>query len=82
MQRSLNVEEQAVKDGLALASFGVDYKAVGKNAAKLTADVLRGQKISELTPLYPTPEDHHGVVNQKLAAEFGITIPANTEIVE
>lgn len=77
-----NVEEQAVKDGLALASFGVDYKAVGKNAGKLTADVLRGQKISELTPLYPTPEDHHGVVNQKLAAEFGITIPANTEIEE
>lgn len=77
-----NVEEQAVKDSLALASFGIDYKAVGKNAAKLTADVLRGQKISELTPLYPTSEDHHGVVNQKLAAEFGIAIPANTEIVE
>lgn len=78
----LNVEAQAVRDGLALASFGVDYKAVGKNAAKLTADVLRGQKISDLTPLYPTAEDHHGVVNQKLAAEFSITIPANTEIVD
>jgi putative ABC transport system substrate-binding protein len=77
-----NVEAQAVRDGLALASFGVDYTTVGRNAAKLTADVLRGQKISELTPLYPAPEDHHGLINKKLATELGITIPSNIEIVE
>ena len=77
-----NVEAQAVKDGLALASFGVDYTTVGRNAAKLTADVLRGQKISDLTPLYPKSEDHHGLINKKLAVELGITIPSNIEIVE
>lgn len=77
-----NAEAQAVKDGLALASFGLDYNTVGKNAAKLTANILRGQKISELTPLYPKPEDHHGLINKKLAVEFGITIPSNIAIVE
>lgn len=77
-----NVEEQAVKDGLALASFGVDYATVGKNAGKLAAMVLRGQKISSVTPLYPTAADHHGVINKKLAAEFGINIPLDIEIVE
>lgn len=77
-----NVEAQAVRDGLALASFGVDYTTVGRNAAKLTADVLRGQKISELTPLYPALRDHNGLINKKLATELGITIPSNIAIVE
>ncbi|CAK8162482.1 putative ABC transport system substrate-binding protein [Candidatus Xenohaliotis californiensis] len=77
-----NVEVQAVKNGLALASFGIDYTTVGRNAAKLAADVLRGQKISDMTPLYPTSEDHCGVINKKLAIKLGITIPPNIEIVE
>ncbi len=77
-----NAEERAVRDGLALASFGVVYTSVGGNAAKLTADVMRGRKISELTPLYPTLDDHRGLVNKKLALELGITIPSNITIVE
>jgi putative ABC transport system substrate-binding protein len=77
-----NVEATAVKDGLALASFGVDYKAVGRNAGKLVSAVLRGQKIIDLTPLYPVPEDHHVLINKKLATELGITIPSDIEIVE
>ncbi|MFO1256957.1 MAG: ABC transporter substrate-binding protein [Gammaproteobacteria bacterium] len=77
-----NVEAEAVKNGLALAIFGVDYATVGRNAGKLTAKVLRGEKMSDLTPLYPTSEDHHSVMNKKLAIELGITIPSNIEIVE
>lgn len=77
-----NFEVQAVKDELALASFGVDYTAVGRNAGKLAAAVLKGTKVSELTPLYLAAIDHHGVINKKLAEHFGIKIPLNIEIVE
>jgi putative ABC transport system substrate-binding protein len=77
-----NVQEQAVKDGLALASFGVNYIAVGQKAGKLASAVLRGEPISELTPSYPTAIDHHGVINKKLAIEFGVNIPSEIEIVE
>ncbi|BBH51960.1 ABC transporter substrate-binding protein [Fluviispira sanaruensis] len=77
-----NVEAQAVKDGLALASYGVDYTAVGRNAAKLTAEVMRGQNISDLNPFYPTAEEHHGVINKKLAIELGLSFPSNIEIIE
>ena len=76
-----NVESHAVRDGLALASFGVDYTTVGRNAAKLAAGVLRGQKISDLKPLYPNPKDHHGLINKKLAASLGIALPTNIETV-
>lgn len=77
-----NVEMQAVKDGLALASFGVDYAAVGRNAGKLAAAVLHQQNIIDLSPIYPTAAEHHGVINKKIAAEFGINIPSNIEVVE
>lgn len=77
-----NAEAQAVKDGLALASFGVDYVAVGRNAGKLATAVLHGQKINELEPLYPEIEDHHGVINKKLATEFSVNIPSGVEVVE
>jgi putative ABC transport system substrate-binding protein len=65
-----NAESQAVKDGLALASFGVNYRTVGKNAAKLTASILQGKAISTLHPIYPSTQDHHGMVNQRLTAYY------------
>jgi putative ABC transport system substrate-binding protein len=77
-----NVEDSAVRDGLALASFGLNYKAVGRNAGKLGAAILRGERVRDLVPLYPTTIDHYGVINKKLAQEFGVAIPQNVEIVE
>lgn len=77
-----NAESQAVRDGMALASFGVDYISVGRNAGILAAEVLRGRKISDLAPLYPKAEDHHGVIHKKLAEKFDVAIPVNVEIAE
>lgn len=77
-----NVEAQAVQDGLALASFGVNYEAVGRNAGKLVAALLNGKEICDLPPTYPSLEDHHGVINKKKAAAFGIKIPEHIEVVE
>jgi putative tryptophan/tyrosine transport system substrate-binding protein len=74
-----NVEAQAVQDGLALASFGVEYKAVGRNAAKLAAAFLNGEKIENLTPIYPTIFDHHGLINKKIATDLSLNIPLDVE---
>jgi putative ABC transport system substrate-binding protein len=70
-----NADEQAVKDGMVLASYGVDYKQVGVNTAKLVADILRQIPIEKIVPIYPGSNDHHGFINQKKAKEFGIEIP-------
>jgi putative tryptophan/tyrosine transport system substrate-binding protein len=77
-----NAESQAVRDGLALASYGVDYIAIGNNTAKLAAAILNGEDLSKLLPTYPTAAAHRGVVNQKIAKEFGAVVPAVVEIVE
>jgi putative ABC transport system substrate-binding protein len=74
-------EDQSVKNGLALASFGVSYKAVGKNTGVLVAKILNGTKIKDSPPVYPTAHDHKCFVNRKLAKRFGIKIPDNAEVV-
>jgi putative ABC transport system substrate-binding protein len=77
-----NAHEQAVYDGLALASFGVNYECVGRNAGKLAVKILNGAPIKDLPPLYLKIEDHKCFVNKKLAKKFGIEIPKNATVVE
>ena len=76
-----NVEPQAVKDGLVMASFGVDYFAVGQKTGQMLANYLKGQPLSNQLPSYPTAKDHHAVINVKIAESFGAYIPANSELV-
>ncbi|MDR3187001.1 MAG: ABC transporter substrate-binding protein [Holosporaceae bacterium] len=75
-------EDQSVRDGLALASFGVSYESVGKNAGKLVAKLLKGALIKDLAPIFPKIEDHKCYINKKLAKKFGIRIPKGAIIVE
>jgi putative tryptophan/tyrosine transport system substrate-binding protein len=71
----INADDRAVKDGMVLASFGVDYIKVGNNTGKLVAKILNGADVSTLVPLYPKPKDHRGFINRKKAKEAGISIP-------
>jgi ABC-type uncharacterized transport system substrate-binding protein len=75
-------EDLAVRDGLALASFGVNTESVGRNAGKLVTKLLRGAAVKDLPPIFPKTEDHSCFVNRKLAEKFGIEIPENATVVE
>jgi putative ABC transport system substrate-binding protein len=77
-----NAEDQAVRDGLALASFGVNYESVGRNAGKLVAKLLKGASVNDLPPIFPKTEDHKCFVNKKLAKKFEIQIPKNAIVVK
>ena len=70
----LNVDEDAVKTNMALASFGVDYYRVGANAGKLVVSILKGVDIKDLDPVYPQELDHHGFISQKRAKEFDVEV--------
>lgn len=74
-----NVHEEAVKKGLALASFGVNYEKVGHNTGVLIGQLLQGQAIEQLQPSYPAIQDHHGYINAEQAKLFGIAIPHKDE---
>lgn len=68
----INADQDAVKRGQVLASFGVSYAHIGANAAELAAQILKGEKPSNLKPIHPQIEDHRGLINRKLADKRGI----------
>ncbi|GHT97162.1 ABC transporter substrate-binding protein [Alphaproteobacteria bacterium] len=77
-----DTEDQSVRNGLALASFGVNYESVGRNAGKLVAKLLKGADIKTVAPIYPTLQDHRCFVNKKLAEKFGVKINQKVTFVE
>ncbi|GHU13838.1 ABC transporter substrate-binding protein [Alphaproteobacteria bacterium] len=76
-----NSGDQAVRDGLVLASFGANYESVGRNAGKLVVKLLKGADIKTLAPIYPGSCDHQCFINKKLADRFQIKIPKGSAII-
>ncbi len=72
-----NVEEQAVLDGLALASYAVDYTQVGTNSAMLVSKILNNEAMEDLTPIFPSQQDHQLFISKKKAQSLNILIPNN-----
>lgn len=72
-----SVEPVAVQTGLVLASFGVDYKEIGKNTGKLVAAILNKQNVAELRPIYPDAQNHQAYISLKRANALGIILPKN-----
>lgn len=79
-----NVDAKAVKDGLVFASYGVNYRNVGRNAGKLVAQLLKGRAVNQLPPLYPSLDAYQGYINREVAKQLGIhllNIPKHTSVV-
>jgi putative ABC transport system substrate-binding protein len=78
----INMEDQLVRDGLALACYGVNYEAIGKNTGKIVAKLLKGENIASVTPTYPQLEEYQGFINKKQAEKYGANIVKDAIIVE
>ncbi len=61
-----------------LAAWGFDYYKVGRATGKIVGDILRGKKTEDMPTVFMTdPSDVDLLVNKKVAAKLGITIPAD-----
>lgn len=67
--------DSMVKDG-GLATYGIDYEALGHETAVMVDKVLKGTEIGEI-PVKVFDEDLNIYVNEKIAKELGIAIPKN-----
>ena len=67
-------EEEQVANGC-IASAGLDYFNLGKQAGKQAARVLKGEDISSIK--YETMEESKITVNKAVAEKLGIEIPAS-----
>lgn len=72
----INADKQAVIENMVLASFGVDYKAIGINTGNMVTKILRGAKIQDLPPLHPDIHQHEVYISAKKAKQENIEVPA------
>lgn len=75
-------DSQAVREGLALASHGVDFSKVGQKSARMVASILRGETVASHPPQYPDDADHRAVIHADMAKDFGVDVPVATENLE
>lgn len=73
----LNVNSEEVKENKVLASFGVSYFQVGISASKIISRILKGEKPSDIKPLYPILSDHETFISRKRAEKIGVVIVKN-----
>lgn len=72
----LSSETEAIKKGMATASYAVSLESVGANAARLAVRVLKGEKTTDLPVLTPSPSDYVTSISPSQFAKLGLTIPS------
>ncbi|MFM0114744.1 ABC transporter substrate-binding protein [Paraburkholderia nemoris] len=75
----LSSETEAIKRGMATASYAVPMELFGADAAKLAVRVLKGEHTSSLPILKPAPTDYVMSLSKTQFAKLGLTIPKRFE---
>ena len=59
-----------------LASYSIDYPAIGASAAGLVEKLFKGEKVADIKPTVPTPEEHEIVFSQQQLDKLNLKLPA------
>lgn len=70
---------QSVTEGLALATFAVDFYRIGERAGEIAARVLAGEDPATIAVAVPLPEDHMIRISQRQLDDLALTLPAALE---
>lgn len=71
----INADDDAVRKGIVLASFAVNYEHMGFNAGKIAASILKGADPKSIATSVPTFKDHAPLISRRGLAAFKITLP-------
>lgn len=71
----VNAAETGVREGLAAASFAVDYDQVGRAVGAVAIRVLEGEDPQSIAPFQPAYEDHAPLISRAAMAAAGAEIP-------
>ncbi|WP_244231119.1 ABC transporter substrate-binding protein [Paraburkholderia graminis] len=75
----LSSETEAIKKGMATASYAVSLESVGANAARVAVRVLEGQPTSAQAVMLPAPSDYVTSLSRSQFQKLGLTIPKRFE---
>jgi putative ABC transport system substrate-binding protein len=81
----VNAGPEAVSEGLAVASFGVTYQAIGEKMGRHIATFIRANQSNQATESdaslavmganHPSPSDHRGTVSRSAAERYHAVVP-------
>ena len=73
----INADDDAVRKGIVLASFSVNYEQMGVNAGTIAAKILKGADPATIATSVPTFKDHAPLISRRGLASFKMTLPAS-----
>jgi putative ABC transport system substrate-binding protein len=71
----VNADEDAVRKGVVLASFAVNYEQVGMNAGKIAVSILKGIDPKTIPVSLPMRKDHAPLISRRGLAASNIDLP-------
>lgn len=74
-----NADADQVKNNQAFGAFAVSYYQVGINTAKIVAKILSGTPVEQVSPVFPTLEDHKGFISKKKATQLGLQLASQLD---
>lgn len=75
----ISSETEAIKKGMADASYAVSLQSVGANAARVAVRALKGEATSALPVMKPAKSDYVVSISRGQFARLGLTIPKSFE---
>lgn len=71
----VNSDDAAVREGIAPASFAVNFIQVGMNAGNIAVQILNGAEPQSIAPIVPAYEDHSPLISRSQLEALGIALP-------
>ncbi|MFM0116860.1 ABC transporter substrate-binding protein [Paraburkholderia nemoris] len=75
----ISSETEAIKKGMATASYAVSLQSVGANAARVAVRVLKGEKTTAMPVMLPGKSDYVTQISRSQLAKVGLTAPKSFE---
>lgn len=75
----ISSETEAIKQGMATASFAVSLESVGANAARLAVRALKGEATNLLPVAKPASTDYVTSISRREFAKLGLQVPSSFE---
>lgn len=70
-----NFNEASVHNHHAFASYSVDYTRLGHSIARIIQRLTQGEKICNISPVYPKASEHTGTVSNVVAKRLNVKTP-------
>ncbi|MFP3605864.1 ABC transporter substrate-binding protein [Paraburkholderia sp. SIMBA_053] len=75
----ISSETEAIKKGMATASYAVSLQSVGANAARVAVRALKGEKTTAMPVMLPARTDYVTQISRSQFAKLGLTVPKSFE---